>query len=105
MFLAAIPDDYYNPTTADLRKAQATLTARTQALTNAPLQTRAMRASVERTKKERWPSVSRLSVANQFQIIFVRRPFASAFLIELNLRRFFLRQRRSSLSMHLCAVV
>ncbi|KAF8622563.1 hypothetical protein AX15_006911 [Amanita polypyramis BW_CC] len=53
-----LPDDYYNPTTADLKDAQATLTARTQALVNAPLQTRTMRESTERAKQDKWPSTT-----------------------------------------------
>jgi len=56
--IPAIPDDYYNPTMADLRNAQAALTARSQGLVNTPLQTRAMRLSAEKIRKERWPSTT-----------------------------------------------
>ncbi|KAF8638186.1 hypothetical protein AX17_002383 [Amanita inopinata Kibby_2008] len=50
-----MPDDYYTPTSADIRGAQMTLAARTQALTDAPLQTRAMRESSDRARRQRWP--------------------------------------------------
>ncbi|KAK2463485.1 hypothetical protein APHAL10511_004571 [Amanita phalloides] len=53
--IPTVPDEYYNPTMADLKDAQATLIARTQALVNAPLRTRAMRESVEKARKDRWP--------------------------------------------------
>jgi tether containing UBX domain for GLUT4 len=53
----ALPDSYFTPTAADLKSAQATLSARTQALTNAPLQLRAVREAEERAKRDRWPKV------------------------------------------------
>ncbi|KAM6504388.1 hypothetical protein JOM56_001331 [Amanita muscaria] len=53
--MPAVPDDYYNPTATDLKKAQSVLAARTQSLVNAPLQTRAMRDSTEKVKREKWP--------------------------------------------------
>lgn len=37
--------------------AQASLTARTQALVNAPLQLRSQREAAARSKRDRWPSV------------------------------------------------
>jgi len=56
--IPAVHDDYYNPTMADLKDAQSILAARTQALVNAPLQTRAMQESVAHVKKARWPSTT-----------------------------------------------
>jgi len=51
-----LPESYFTPTAADLKAAQATLTARTQALVNAPLQLRATREAADRAKKDRWPN-------------------------------------------------
>ncbi|GBE88440.1 hypothetical protein BKA93DRAFT_768555 [Sparassis latifolia] len=50
-----LPDSYFTPTYADLKAAQASLTARTQALTNAPLRTQAMRDAEDKVKRARWP--------------------------------------------------
>ena len=55
--LADVPDSFYTPTAADLRAAQAHLAARTQALTNAPLQLRARREADAKAKLDRWPEV------------------------------------------------
>ncbi|KAF5367166.1 hypothetical protein D9758_004068 [Tetrapyrgos nigripes] len=52
------PDDFFTPTAADLKLAQNQLAARTQALTNAPLQFRATREAAENVKKERWPDTT-----------------------------------------------
>ncbi|KAI0048994.1 hypothetical protein FA95DRAFT_1557413 [Auriscalpium vulgare] len=52
------PEDYFEPTAADLKVAQATLHARTVALQNAPLQTRVMREQKEKAKLERWPNTT-----------------------------------------------
>ncbi|KAK7051070.1 hypothetical protein VNI00_005182 [Paramarasmius palmivorus] len=52
---AQLPDDFYNPTASDLKLAQEQLAARTQALTNAPLQLRATREATEKAKRDRWP--------------------------------------------------
>jgi tether containing UBX domain for GLUT4 len=57
-FLADLPDEYFSPTAADLKAAQQTLSARTQALVNAPLQLRAVREANEKAKLDRWPNVS-----------------------------------------------
>ncbi|KAF5392184.1 hypothetical protein D9757_001371 [Collybiopsis confluens] len=51
-----LPDDYFEPTAADLKLAQTQLNARTQALNNAPLQLRATREASEKTKRDRWPN-------------------------------------------------
>jgi len=56
--LAELPESYFTPTAADLKAAQATLTARTQALVNAPLQLRATREAADRAKKDRWPNTT-----------------------------------------------
>lgn len=56
--LPALPDDYFTPTMSDLKAAQATLSARTSQLVNAPLQLRAVRDAAEKTKRDRWPEVS-----------------------------------------------
>ncbi|EIW84180.1 hypothetical protein CONPUDRAFT_119806 [Coniophora puteana RWD-64-598 SS2] len=53
-----LPDSYFTPTAADLKAAQATLSARTQALTNAPLQLRAAREAEEKAKRDRWPNIT-----------------------------------------------
>lgn len=53
--LANLPDVDLTPTAADIKAAQATLTARTQALVNAPLQLRAAREAEIKAKRDRWP--------------------------------------------------
>ncbi|KAH9941348.1 hypothetical protein B0H21DRAFT_552613 [Amylocystis lapponica] len=53
-----LPDSYFTPTTADLRAAQASLSARTQALVNAPLRTQTMRDADEKVKRARWPNTT-----------------------------------------------
>jgi tether containing UBX domain for GLUT4 len=54
---AHLPDEYFVPTPTDLKAAQATLSARTQALINAPLQLRAARETELKAKRDRWPEV------------------------------------------------
>jgi tether containing UBX domain for GLUT4 len=56
--LADLPDEYFVPTASDLKAAQHTLSSRTQALVNAPLQLRAAREANEKAKLDRWPAVS-----------------------------------------------
>lgn len=56
--LGELPDSFFTPTAEDLKAAQATLMARTQALTNAPLQLRATREAAEKAKKDRWPNTT-----------------------------------------------
>ncbi|KAH7919368.1 hypothetical protein BV22DRAFT_1040964 [Leucogyrophana mollusca] len=53
-----LPDTYFTPTAADLKAAQATLSARTQSLVNAPLQVRAAREASEKAKRDRWPNTT-----------------------------------------------
>lgn len=55
---APLPDEYFDPTTADLKAAQSTLAARTQALVNAPLELRSVREARDQAKRDRWPNVS-----------------------------------------------
>jgi tether containing UBX domain for GLUT4 len=59
--LAPLPDEYFNMTAADVKAAQDTLTARTNAMTNAPLQLRAAREASEQSKRDRWQTVRRRS--------------------------------------------
>ena len=58
--LAPLSDDYFTMTSADIKAAQETLSARTNALVNAPLQVRAIREAGEQAKRDRWPKVCRL---------------------------------------------
>lgn len=52
-----LPDEYFTPTAADLKTAQAQLSARTQALYNAPLKPRSIRDAEVKAKRDRWPQV------------------------------------------------
>ncbi|KAI6107908.1 hypothetical protein F5141DRAFT_1215667 [Pisolithus sp. B1] len=56
--LGELPDSFFTPTAEDLKAAQATLSARTQALTHAPLQLRATREAAEKAKRDRWPNTT-----------------------------------------------
>jgi len=56
--LEDLPDSYFTPTTADIMGAQATLTARTQAIVNAPLQLRSQREAADKAKRDRWPNTT-----------------------------------------------
>ncbi|OCH94883.1 hypothetical protein OBBRIDRAFT_884435 [Obba rivulosa] len=53
-----LPDSYFTPTAAELRAQQASLSARTDALTNAPWRTRAMRDAEDKAKRARWPQTT-----------------------------------------------
>jgi len=67
--LPELPDSYFTPTTADLRAAQQTLSARTQSLVNTPLQLRAVREANEKAKRERWPVTNiRVKFPDQTQL-------------------------------------
>ncbi|KAH0833160.1 hypothetical protein J3R83DRAFT_12186 [Lanmaoa asiatica] len=71
--LGELPESYFTPTAADLKAAQATLTARTQALVSAPLQLRATREAAERAKRDRWPNTTirvKFSDRTQLEKIF-----------------------------------
>ncbi|KAF9000742.1 hypothetical protein BDQ17DRAFT_1307839 [Cyathus striatus] len=68
-----LSDDYFTPTASDLKAAQATLTARTRALVDAPLELRATREAKEREKRERWPQTRiriRFSDRTQLEKVF-----------------------------------
>ncbi|KAJ7644417.1 hypothetical protein FB45DRAFT_1053183 [Roridomyces roridus] len=56
--LPSLPDEYFTPTTADLKLAQSGLAAKTQALANAPLQLRAVTEAAEKSKRDRWPTTT-----------------------------------------------
>ncbi|KAI6025024.1 hypothetical protein PISMIDRAFT_673162 [Pisolithus microcarpus 441] len=56
--LGELPDSFFTPTAEDLKAAQATLSARTQALVHAPLQLRATREATEKAKRDRWPNTT-----------------------------------------------
>ncbi|KAJ7356752.1 hypothetical protein DFH08DRAFT_849961 [Mycena albidolilacea] len=53
-----LPDDYFTPTTADLKLAQSGLIARTQALNDAPLQLRTVSEAAAKSKRDRWPNTT-----------------------------------------------
>jgi tether containing UBX domain for GLUT4 len=61
---AILPDDFFTPTTAEIMATQAQLSARKEALNNAPLQVRSQREAEAKTKRDRWPEV--------FKFIIVR---------------------------------
>ncbi|KAF5341981.1 hypothetical protein D9611_001681 [Ephemerocybe angulata] len=50
-----LSDDYFTPTTADIRSRQAELQARRVALTDRPLELKATREVAEKARRERWP--------------------------------------------------
>ncbi|KAG7450973.1 uncharacterized protein BT62DRAFT_926636 [Guyanagaster necrorhizus] len=52
---SALPDEYFIPTSSDLKAAQSQLAARTQALTNAPLQLKSVKEAEDQAKRDRWP--------------------------------------------------
>ncbi|KAG6837954.1 hypothetical protein H0H93_008348 [Arthromyces matolae] len=69
----SLPDEYFEPTAADLKAAQSTLSARTQALVNAPLELRAVREAREQSKRDRYPTTTiriRFSDRTQLECTF-----------------------------------
>ncbi|KAH6913237.1 hypothetical protein BKA70DRAFT_1262254 [Coprinopsis sp. MPI-PUGE-AT-0042] len=56
--LPSLSDEYFTPNAFELKAAQATLSARTSSLVNAPLQVRAHREKAEQAKKDRWPQTT-----------------------------------------------
>ncbi|KAG2146073.1 uncharacterized protein EDB93DRAFT_1104471 [Suillus bovinus] len=71
--LEELPDSYFTPSPADLKAAQATLSARTRSLVDAPLQVRAQREAAETSKRDRWPNTTirvRFSDRTQLERIF-----------------------------------
>ncbi|KAG0702783.1 hypothetical protein DFH29DRAFT_483417 [Suillus ampliporus] len=68
-----LPDSYFTPSPADLKAAQATLSARTRSLVDAPLRLRAQREAAEKSKRDRWPNTTirvRFSDRTQLEKIF-----------------------------------
>jgi len=64
-----LPDSYFQPSAADLKAAQASLSRRTQALVNAPLKTHAIREAEEKTKRARWPTTTiRIKFSDRSQL-------------------------------------
>ncbi|KAG7089654.1 hypothetical protein E1B28_011315 [Marasmius oreades] len=53
--LPTLSDEYFNPSASEVRLQQHQLSARVQALTNAPLQLKTTREAAEKAKKDRWP--------------------------------------------------
>ncbi|KAI0688102.1 hypothetical protein BC835DRAFT_1419442 [Cytidiella melzeri] len=53
-----LPESYFTPTAADLKTAQESLAARTQALVNAPLRTQAMRDEEQKAKLAKYPTTT-----------------------------------------------
>lgn len=71
-FALDLPDDYFQPTAADLKAVQHTLSARTQALVNAPLQLRTVREANEKAKLDRWPNTTiRVRFTDRTQLEYV----------------------------------
>ncbi|KAH9925525.1 uncharacterized protein B0H18DRAFT_877077 [Fomitopsis serialis] len=59
----------FQPSTADLKAAQASLSRRTHALVNAPLKTQAVRDAEEKTKRARWPTTTiRIKFSDRSQL-------------------------------------
>lgn len=56
--LEELPDSYFILSPADLKAAQATLSARTRSLVDAPLRVRAQREAAEKSKRDRWPNTT-----------------------------------------------
>lgn len=68
-----LPDSYFTLSPADLKAAQATLSARTRSLVDAPLQVRAQREAAEKAKRDRWPNTTirvRFSDRTQLEKMF-----------------------------------
>ncbi|PIL32171.1 hypothetical protein GSI_05416 [Ganoderma sinense ZZ0214-1] len=53
-----VPDSFFDATTSDIRAQQASLTARSNALQNAPLRTAAMRDADDKKRRARWPQTT-----------------------------------------------
>lgn len=98
-----LPDEYFTLTPMDLKAAQATLSARTQTLINAPLQLRAMREAELKAKRNRWPEVLLIPLCIRVisQQILFRQLFVSDSQIRPNLKKYFLPPIKYDLSMPL----
>lgn len=65
----ALSEDWFTPTASDLQAAQATLSARTNALVNAPLQLKSAREKADKAKRDRWPETRiRIKFPDQTQL-------------------------------------
>jgi hypothetical protein len=54
-----VPDSFFTMTSADMKLAQSQLAARTDALINAPLQSKTIQTAADKAAKlEKWPTVS-----------------------------------------------
>jgi len=53
-----LPESYFTPSAADLKAAQASLSARTHSLVDAPLQTQIMRDAEDKVKRARYPTTT-----------------------------------------------
>ncbi|KAI1786770.1 hypothetical protein LXA43DRAFT_1032451 [Ganoderma leucocontextum] len=53
-----LPDSYFDATTSDIHAQQASLTARSNALQNAPLRTTAVREAEDKKRRARWPQTT-----------------------------------------------
>lgn len=72
--LGELSESFFTPTAHEIKVAQATLTSRTQALNNAPLQLRATREAAEKAKRDRWPNTTiriRFSDRTQLEKVFL----------------------------------
>jgi tether containing UBX domain for GLUT4 len=56
--ITEVPAVYFEATPVDIKAAQSSLHARTEALVNAPLKTKEMREAAEKAKAEKYPTVS-----------------------------------------------
>ncbi|KAF9650203.1 hypothetical protein BDM02DRAFT_3093571 [Thelephora ganbajun] len=64
-----VPATYFEATTADIKAAQDSLHARTEALANAPFRTREMREAAEKAKAEKYPTATiRVKFSDRTQV-------------------------------------
>jgi tether containing UBX domain for GLUT4 len=65
----ALPDEFFQPTAAEMTSALASQTRAREALLNAPLKTQAIREKEERAKLQRWPQTTiRVKFPNQMML-------------------------------------
>lgn len=53
-----VPENYFEPTKADVKLSYDSLHSRTEALVNAPFRTKDMRDAADKAKREKYPTVS-----------------------------------------------
>ncbi|KAH8117752.1 hypothetical protein DFH11DRAFT_856240 [Phellopilus nigrolimitatus] len=56
--IANLPSEFFDPTSADLKSAQATLSARAKTLQEAPLLTEKLRNEKDQARRGRWPTAT-----------------------------------------------